>query len=193
MTAEDDRPSDYILKLVAIGDPNTGKTSLSNRFATNTFKKTYIVTLGMNMIVKKIALKDSVVELPIWDIGTQPSFKSIVPMYYQGSLGAVVVFDKTKMTTFKNVNRWITELRGHVKEIPLIILGNKIDLVDEIEVHDDQITEYLADLRGRWSEEVFYYDTSAKTAENVNEAFVRLAEYILKKVKAEEVDEEEFL
>jgi Ras-related protein Rab-11A len=189
---EENVSSDYIFKVVAIGDAMVGKTALIQRYATSQFKDSYITTMGMNLVTKNIELDDLKVEYCLWDIAGQPSFSSIVPMYYQGALGAFVVFDMTRKVTFDNVGKWLQELKQHTGVIPIILLGNKNDLTEKFEVTKEEIDQKIEELSEKWTQPIRFFETSAKIDYQVTDAFVNMADSILQLVKEEDEDDDDY-
>ncbi|NVM04975.1 MAG: GTP-binding protein [Candidatus Helarchaeota archaeon] len=169
----------YQLKVVVVGDPAVGKTSLIRRFADDKFEDEYKHTIGADFNVKVIEypeVKKNAV-LTVWDIGGQERFEIIRRYYYEGSHAGFIVFDLTNKDAFKHVLNWYNDLREYLKDIPIALLANKLDLEDNIVISDSEIEEKLKELKIE-----FYLKTSAKTGENVEKAFSRLA-----KIKLEEL------
>ncbi|MHA1377022.1 MAG: Rab family GTPase [Candidatus Helarchaeota archaeon] len=157
-------------KIVVIGDPSIGKTSLIRRFSENKFSTSYLPTIGADFNLKVIELPDAQVILTVWDIGGHDRFDSIRAFYYSGAHGGIIGFDLTREETFKSVKRWENDIRsGAGEQIPLILLCNKVDLKDKIVVGEDKIKNISKELN------IPYFMTSAKTGENVQEAFRRMA------------------
>ncbi|MFX1501332.1 MAG: GTP-binding protein, partial [Promethearchaeota archaeon] len=127
---------DYLFKSIVVGDGGVGKTALTLRFSKGFFTEDYKMTIGVDFHVKTInidALEGPIrAKLQIWDTGGQERFSSIRPMYYRGSLGALLIFDLTNASSFDHLPQWIEEVRANVKtEIPLLLVGNKSDLVEQ--------------------------------------------------------------
>lgn len=187
----------YILKIIALGDASVGKTSLTYRYASNRFDEDYRMTLGMNLVTKNITLtyegKETSIQLSIWDTGGQSSFASLLPMYYRGALGALMVYDLTKRKTFESLDKWINDVKEHCNEIPIVIIGNKKDLDEKIVVSTEEGEAKAAEVRKNWKSPVFFYETSAKEDLRVDESFTTLAQSILELVEQEDdVEEPEF-
>jgi Ras-related protein Rab-11A len=165
---------DYLFKSIVVGDGGVGKTALTLRFSKGFFTEDYKMTIGVDFHVKTIAI-DSVegpirAKLQIWDTGGQERFSSIRPMYYRGSLGALLIFDLTNSASFVHLPQWIEEVRANVKtEIPLLLVGNKSDLVDQRAVSLEEINTFTNDFN------LYYMETSAKTGEGVGDCFYILA------------------
>ncbi len=165
---------DYLFKSIVVGDGGVGKTALTLRFSKGFFTEDYKMTIGVDFHVKTIAI-DSVegpirAKLQIWDTGGQERFSSIRPMYYRGSLGALMIFDLTNSGSFEHLPQWIEEVRANVKtEIPLLLVGNKSDLVDQRAVSLEEINSFTNNFN------LYYMETSAKTGEGVGDCFYILA------------------
>ena len=153
--------SDYIFKVIAIGEASVGKTSLTLRYATDSFQDDYRMTLGLNLTNKNVVLQmndeELQVQLSIWDTGGQISFAPLLPMYYKGALGALIVYDLTKRKTFEQLDRWIGDVREHCSEIPVVIIGNKKDLTEEIQVTTEEGIDYANKIKEIWKNDVFFF------------------------------------
>ena len=165
---------DYLFKSIVVGDGGVGKTALTLRFSKGFFTEDYKMTIGVDFHVKTITI-DTVEgpirsKLQIWDTGGQERFSSIRPMYYRGSLGALLIFDLTNSASFEHLPQWIEEVRANVKtEIPLLLVGNKSDLVDQRVVSLEEINNFTSNFN------LYYMETSAKTGEGVGDCFYILA------------------
>ena len=165
---------DYLFKSIVVGDGGVGKTALTLRFSKGFFTEDYKMTIGVDFHVKTINIDSNEglirAKLQIWDTGGQERFSSIRPMYYRGSLGALLIFDLTNSATFEHLPGWIEEVRANVKnEIPLLLVGNKSDLVDQRAVSLEEINIFTRDFN------LFYMETSAKTGDGVGDCFYILA------------------
>ncbi len=165
---------DYLFKSIVVGDGGVGKTALTLRFSKGFFTEDYKMTIGVDFHVKTINI-DSIegpirAKLQIWDTGGQERFSSIRPMYYRGSLGALLIFDLTNAGSFEHLPQWIEEVRANVKtEIPLLLVGNKSDLVAQRTVSLEEINNFTSSFN------LYYMETSAKTGEGVGDCFYILA------------------
>lgn len=160
---------EFSTKLILTGDFKVGKTSLIKRFVENTFQENYISTIGLQISKKTVELGPKTnVKFLIWDIGGQKTM--IAPNFYRGANSAFIVVDRTRNETLENVNRWHDEIKQKVtRNIPIVIVGNKSDLGDDIIISKEQIKDF-AEKHG-----YFYILTSAKTGENVNDTFLYIA------------------
>ena len=115
-----------------MGDLGTGKTSILRRFVHNTFTSHYKSTIGVDFALKVIQHKsDVIINLQLWDIAGQERFGSMTRAYYKGAVGAFVVYDVTRPTTFENVLKWKRDMDDKIKlpggeDIPVMLLANKV-------------------------------------------------------------------
>ncbi|TFF92252.1 GTP-binding protein [Candidatus Thorarchaeota archaeon] len=166
----------YMRKVVMIGAGGSGKTALVNRFLTHKFSEQYIVTIGSQFAVKTVTVNrdngSSVnVKLLVWDLAGQQRFDFIRSSYYKGAKGALLVFDVTRKNTYDVLPNWIEETENALGErIPIILLANKVDLIDERVISSDMARQFVDEngLNG-------YLETSALTGRNVENAFYMLA------------------
>jgi small GTP-binding protein len=161
---------EYLFKSIVIGDGGVGKTSLALRFSKGIFSEDYKITIGVDFHVKTITVETTegviTCKLQLWDTGGQERFGHIRPMYYQGSLGAVLVFDLTNHASFEHLPKWIEELRTNIKiGIPLLLVGNKSDLAEQRAVSIKEVNDFTRNFN------LFYMETSAKTGDGVGNCF----------------------
>ena len=165
---------DFLFKSIVVGDGGVGKTALTLRFSKDFFSEDYKMTIGVDFHVKTLNIDTNEgpirAKLQIWDTGGQERFSSIRPMYYRGSLGALLIFDLTNYESFEHLPQWIEEVRANVKsDIPLLLVGNKSDLINERTVSKEEINDFT----GKFN--LYYMETSAKTGEGVGDCFYILA------------------
>ncbi len=165
---------DYLFKSIVVGDGGVGKTALTLRFSKGFFTEDYKMTIGVDFHVKTIAIETAEglikCKLQLWDTGGQERFSSIRPMYYRGSLGTVLVFDLTNSASFEHLPQWIEEVRSNIKaDIPILLVGNKSDLIDQRAVSIEEIGNFTRDFN------LYYMETSAKTGDGVGDCFYILA------------------
>lgn len=178
-----------IFKVILIGDGGVGKTTLRRRWMGEGFRSKYMLTVGVEFASKNFTMSNGQeVKFQIWDIAGQERFKEIRRFYYEGTIGAWVVYDVANRKSFENVTNWVQELLGYVGEkVPVVLVGNKIDLRRDSTI-TTVTTEEGLQLREKLEKEygldVIFIETSAKTGENVEIAFKKLAETIIQKLEA---------
>ncbi|MHA1722323.1 MAG: Rab family GTPase [Candidatus Baldrarchaeia archaeon] len=183
----------YLFKVVLIGDGGVGKTALRRKFMGEGFDTAYIMTIGADFAIKSLDLFDSIqVKFQIWDLAGQPHFKAVREAFYKGTSGALLVYDVTRRNTFKNTVFWMEELIKNVRRVPIVLIGNKIDLRPAADAPPDPRRSWISNEEGqilkRYLEERFdvpvvFIETSAKTGENVDLAFHKLAHLLVQTVK----------
>ncbi|MHA1675314.1 MAG: GTP-binding protein [Promethearchaeota archaeon] len=166
---------EYIFKVTVLGNGSVGKTSMVLQFTEQRFRANYIMTIGSNFAIKMIKHSDDIIcRLQIWDLAGQKSFSFVRPGFYQGSFATIYVFDITNRESFKDIETWVEEADQYIPGVPRVLVGNKIDLTDERVVSR---SEGLAMAKKFGAK---YYETSAKTAENLNPVFKELNDDLVK-------------
>jgi small GTP-binding protein len=169
-------------KICFVGDGGVGKTSLIGRYVFNIFDDKYLATIGTKISRKSMILdypeKDLRIRMDalIWDIMGQKAFRRLLRgAYFQGANGILGVCSLTDFDSLKSLNDWIDSIKEVVGEVPLVILANKNDLEDEIQLKIDEIEEMAASLNAK------FLFTSAKTGDNVGKAFTTIGREMIKK------------
>lgn len=155
-------------KVIILGEMAVGKTSLVNKFAHDSFKKDYRPTLGISITEQHyhiLGSENTKVEFIIWDLAGQRYFKRARKAYMQGAQAGFLVYDVTNEDSYYAVENWYREIRDEIGDVPFILVGNKIDLVEDRVISTEKGQEMAKKLR------CSYIETSAKTGENVPEAF----------------------
>ena len=164
-----------IKKICVIGEAAVGKTSLIRRFVLDKFDDRYISTIGTKTSAKDIKItvdeKGFYLTLQIWDILGLRCFSKLQKRAYKGAKGAFIVIDTTRRETLRSFGDWLISLYKVAGEIPVVVLGNKNDL--EAEIGRDEIEKVAMDYGFP------YYITSARTGENVKEAFHTLGKLLV--------------
>ncbi len=167
---------EIIRKMCVIGDTSVGKTSLIRRFIVDKFDDKYIVTIGTKTSKKTLTFRGEntnvSLRLIIWDILGQDHFDMVKESAFKGSNGAFIVMDLTRIETLQSFEKWLSSLYRVMPGVPVVVLANKNDLKGEFGAYDIQeLLKYY---------EFPYFLTSAKTGENVDEAFYTLGKMIMK-------------
>jgi small GTP-binding protein len=168
----------YTAKLILTGDYKVGKTSLIRRFTEDNFLENYISTIGVEISKKSITMdQETHINFVLWDIGGQMS--QMAPYrkrFYEGANAAFIVIDRTREGNLESIKKWYDDIKKSVpSNIPIVIVGNKSDLQDRIQISENEIKATAKEL-GFHS-----IMTSAKTGENVNEAFLYIAYRFIEK------------
>lgn len=211
-------PWHYISKLVCIGDSGTGKSSLTIRLCEGRFSATHDVTIGVEFgsrIVpvgppanaalgikapygdagrsSRSEVEQKKMKLSLWDTAGQETYKSVTRSYFRGASGALLVFDITRRNTFESVTGWLNDLRHMAEEgIVIILVGNKADLAEQstdIEGNNRRaVTKEEAEDWCKREGVLKYLETSAKSGEGVERAFLEVAERIYQNIEAGRYD-----
>lgn len=123
---------DYAFKFIMVGDTAVGKTSVLSRFLHGTFDKNNEITIGVEFGEKIIVVNGQHIKLQVWDTAGQEDFRSMTRSYYKSAAAALVVYDCTRPDTFKNVRRWVEDVRMNGnRSVVLVLICNKIDMVEK--------------------------------------------------------------
>ncbi|KAJ6830969.1 ras-related protein RIC2-like [Iris pallida] len=174
---------DYLFKVVLIGDSGVGKSNLLSRFTRNEFSLESKSTIGVEFATRSLNVESKVIKAQIWDTAGQERYRAITSAYYRGAVGALLVYDVTRHSTFENVERWLKELRDHTDpNIVIMLIGNKCDLRHLIAVS----TEDGKDFAER--ESLYFMETSALESTNVDSAFEEVLTQIYQIVSKKAVE-----
>ncbi|XP_059379809.1 ras-related protein rab7-like isoform X1 [Carassius carassius] len=176
-----------LLKVIILGDSGVGKTSLMNQYVNNKFSNQYKATIGADFLTKEVMVDDRLVTMQIWDTAGQERFQSLGVAFYRGADCCVLVYDVTAPTTFKTMDSWRDEFLIQAsprdpENFPFVVLGNKIDLENR------QVTTKRAQAWCQSKNSIPYFETSAKEAINVDQAFQTIARNALKQESVETYD-----
>ena len=168
---------DKSCQILLIGDSLVGKTCLIQRYVNGTFKDDYITTVGLDYHTKLEIINNLNVSVKLWDTAGQERFKALTPSFFRNAEGVVIAYDVTNSESFDNLKFWISSIKTNLFEknifIPIIIIGNKIDLEDMREISKDVASTFAKENKFK------YFETSAKTGEGVDEAFRDLINQVL--------------
>jgi len=164
------------IKIIIVGEPAVGKTSLVKKFVSGQFAKDYRSSIGTNIFIKKVNIKNiGRIRIQLWDIAGQERWINMRRSYYVGAKGVLIVGDLTRKNTFDQINHfWVPDIKQYCEKAPVVLIANKTDL--EKELSDKEIYSL-----GKEINAISIIYTSAKTGENVESAFEMIAELVLNK------------
>ena len=168
---------DKTCQILLIGDSSVGKTSLIQRYANGIFKEEYLATVGLDYYTKQEMINNINVLVKLWDTAGQERFKALTPNYFRNAEGVVLAYDVTNSESFENLKFWINSIKSNLGEknifIPIIIIGNKIDMEDMRDITKEDASKFAKENNYK------YFETSAKTGEGVDEAIRDLVNQVL--------------
>ncbi|VDD79908.1 unnamed protein product [Mesocestoides corti] len=168
----------YMFKYIIIGDTGVGKSCLLLQFTDKRFQPVHDLTIGVEFGARMITLDGKQIKLQIWDTAGQETFRSITRSYYRGAAGALLVYDITRRDTFLHLAPWLEDAKQNSSSnMVIMLIGNKSDLESRRSVRKEE-GEAFAREHG-----LIFLETSAKTAANVEEAFIETARSIYEKIQ----------
>ncbi|NHK31944.1 MAG: GTP-binding protein [Asgard group archaeon] len=184
----------HLFKVIIVGAGKVGKTSLTIRFAEDRFRESYLPTLGVDFLTKNLTIDKAKIKLQLWDTGGQEFVMSLLPFYFSGAAGGVLVYDITNRNSFNALDYWLKQIRQNAGNIPVVLAGNKIDIAAQRKVSTEEAQNFANE------KNLMYLETSAKTGVSVPDLFKGLVEVIyvreVKKPKdtkkKDEKEEEDF-
>ena len=169
----------WVKKVVLLGDPSVGKTSMTRRYIENSFDEAYLSTIGSNVNTKTVTILDdnggsNVVKMMIWDIAGDKTCDSLKREYYRGANSGIVICDITIKNSFNSLSTWIETLNETIgEEIPIVIVGNKADLEEFRCVEEDELIELANEYNS------YAIQTSARSGQNIEMVFHTIAKKLL--------------
>ncbi|KAJ6253609.1 rab2a [Anaeramoeba flamelloides] len=173
---------DHMFKFIIIGESGVGKSCILVQLTDHKFDNTE-PTLGISFKSHILDIDGRTINLRIWDTAGQEQYRSITRSYYRDTQGALVVYDITNLHSFESLSYWVKDAKENSnQEIQMILIGNKKDLEHRRKV-SKEVAQQFADENG-----MVYIETSAKTAENIEDAFYSCAEKVYESVKDGKMD-----
>ena len=169
---------DHIYKIIIIGDSSVGKTALLSKYLRGVFPSSPLPTVATEFATKMIQIKEGgYVKAQIWDTAGEEKYKSITYHHYKKSVGALILYDITKKSTFDNVQNWYTDLTIQA-EIGCVIalVGNKLDLIEKNE-RLREVSREEAEIYAK-NNHMLFFETSALNGNNINDIFEELIQSI---------------
>ncbi|KAF4630760.1 hypothetical protein G7Y89_g7378 [Cudoniella acicularis] len=173
----------FLFKVVLIGDSGVGKSNLLSRFTRNEFNLDSKSTIGVEFATRSIQVDAKTIKAQIWDTAGQERYRAITSAYYRGAVGALLVYDISKHQTYENVTRWLKELRDHAdSNIVIMLVGNKSDLRHLRAVPTEEAKQFASE------NNLSFIETSALDASNVELAFQNILTEIYRIVSSKALD-----
>ncbi|TSN48479.1 Ras-related protein Rab-23 [Bagarius yarrelli] len=173
------------IKVVVVGNGAVGKSSMIQRYCKGIFTKDYKKTIGVDFLERQIVVNDEDVRLMLWDTAGQEEFDAITKAYYRGAQACVLVFSTTDRESFEAISSWKEKVEMEVGDIPTVLVQNKIDLLDDTVIKNEEAEGLAKKLKLR------FYRASVKEDLNVNEVFKYLAEKYLQRLKQQTAEDPE--
>jgi len=173
-----------LLKVIILGDSGVGKTSLMNQYVNKKFSNQYKATIGADFLTKEVMVDERLVTVQIWDTAGQERFQSLGVAFYRGSDCCILVYDVNVAQSFEHLDSWREEFLSQAaprdpEKFPFVVIGNKIDLEHQRVVSNKRATAWCQ------SKNIPYFETSAKEAIHVDQAFQMVAKLALQQEREE--------
>ncbi|CDR48007.1 CYFA0S41e00320g1_1 [Cyberlindnera fabianii] len=180
-----------LLKVIILGDSGVGKTSLMQRFVNGKFSHQYKATIGADFLTKELSIDDKTVTMQLWDTAGQERFQSLGVAFYRGADCCVLVYDVTNQKSFENISVWKDEflVQANVKNpenFPFVIIGNKVDVDESKKVVTTKKAQQFAQNLGNLP----LFQTSAKEAVNIDQAFDVIARNALQQEENDDFNDD---
>ena len=168
---------DYIIKLLILGDSSVGKTNFLYKYTENKFNEKYLASTAIDLQTKQIKINGKKIKLQIWDTAGQEKYKSLTKNFLLKAQGILILYDIANKTTFDNLKVWLSLVQEEcITDIPIIIVGNKMDIEDQRVVDKEEANEFAKE------QNIQYIETSSKTGENIERAINMIVEKVLQKL-----------
>lgn len=170
--------------MLIVGQSNVGKTSIAFKYVDGIFDDNMLATIGIDFKVKTMEVNNKKYKIQIWDTAGQERFRTVTSTLYRGVHGILICFDLTNRETLDDVaSRWLVEMQSNgIAKCPMVLVGNKCDLVNEIEVTQDDVRRFVtsnAQILDSLCAAFPYFEVSAKTGKNIDVAFTRLIDLVI--------------
>ncbi|EIE86939.1 hypothetical protein G6F57_006992 [Rhizopus arrhizus] len=178
-----------LLKVIILGDSGVGKTSLMNQYVNKKFSNQYKATIGADFLTKEVMVDDRLVTMQIWDTAGQERFQSLGVAFYRGADCCVLAYDVNNSKSFEALDQWRDEFLVQASprdpdRFPFVLLGNKIDVEESKRMVSQKRAMAWCQSKGN----VPYFETSAKEAINVEQAFQTIAKNALSQETDVDID-----
>jgi len=167
----------YEFKILLVGDPAVGKTSIILKYVENRFEREYKASIGIDFAYKIVEVGEKVSRLIIWDIASQERFAPYRSSFYKQTDGAMIVFDLTRVDTLEAVEAWMREVKENAGDVVVLLVGNKVDAKKKRVVTEADIESWIE----RYG--CSYVETSAMSGDGIEEAFETITQAIIDKLE----------
>jgi len=176
----------FEFKIILVGDPGVGKTSIMTKFVSNEFQNTYLSTIGVEFKSKEIHINNNTcARLKIWDTCGQEKFRAITRQYFKNSEGVFVVFDLTNKETIKKLDIWMKDIKDNIdNDYFIFLIGNKSDVKERDLTIAEEAKQFAI------NKKINYYEVSAKTGSGIYNIFEKMASKLINKKKIVKSKEE---
>ncbi|EDV23222.1 Ras-related protein Rab-23 [Trichoplax sp. H2] len=165
------------IKVVVVGNGAVGKSSMIQRYCKGIFTKDYKKTIGVDFLERQISIDSKDIRLMLWDTAGQEEFDAITKSYYRGAQACVLAFSTTDRDSFEAIESWKRKVEAEVGSIPMVLVQNKIDLIDDAKMDSEETEKLAKKLHLR------FYRTSVKDNVKVDDVFKYLATKYLKLIE----------
>jgi small GTP-binding protein len=183
MEYKNEYQTELTYKICVFGDSGVGKSTLVDRYLTDTFHDNIRSTLGATINIKVLKIRNGKITLQIWDFGGEEKFRFIFPSYAMGSSAGIYMFDLTNPESLINISNWLSIYRRASRSAVTLLVGSKLDL-EEDRVHKKAESLNLMRLYNFDN----YIECSSKTGENISLLFHTIISEILKRTGHNQVD-----
>ena len=182
---EEEASYELLYKVIIIGDTGVGKSNILSRYVKDEFSSNSKSTVGVELGIKFLKIKNTNTKIQIWDTAGQERYKAITSSYFKGSNGCFIVYDITSESSFNNIENWYAEIQKETsKDIPILLVGNKCDLEDERKVPIEKGKEKAKNLN------CAFFETSALKKINIEKIFEELVNNIYEKTGGNKNDDD---
>eukprot|EP00118_Oscarella_pearsei_P025504 m.308299 g.308299 ORF g.308299 m.308299 type:complete len:246 (+) comp43717_c0_seq1:260-997(+) len=173
------------IKVLVVGNGAVGKSSMIQRYCKGIFTKDYKKTIGVDFLERQLQVSGEDIRLMLWDTAGQEEFDSITKSYYRGAHVCVLAFSTTDRKSFEDIESWKHKVEDECGDIVMVLVQNKIDLIDEAAVDSGEAEDLAKRLKLK------FYRTSVKDDFNVNDVFTYLTERHIEVLSSEQSDQQE--
>lgn len=166
-----------VFKVLTSGEGGVGKTTLLHKYVEGTFSAETKMTIGVEFFLKELVVDGRNIVLQLWDFGGQERFRFLLESYVLGARGALLMFDLTRTMTLEKIDDWVKIVRRESPDLPVLFLGTKADLVENVIIDED----YIEEIKERYN----FYDyfvISSKTGLNVERSFESITKEIIRRI-----------